>query len=333
MAKFQDVVGQDQIKEHLQNAIAGGKVSHAYLIDGEKSSGKEFVAKIFAMALQCEEKEPGSTDPCGKCHSCRQALSGNQPDIMTLIHEKPGVIGVEDIRTQINQDVYVMPYSSPYKIYIVNEAEKMTPQAQNALLKTLEEPPVYVVILLLTSNVNALLPTIISRCVVLHMRPVQEKLVKQYLMEELEIPDYKAEVCAAFARGNIGRAKALAVSEDFDNVKTEVLSMLKNVREMEIREITAAIKHISDYKADVNDYLDLMAIWYRDVLLYKATSDANQLIFKEEWSGIRACAARSSYEGIENVLEALEKAKKRLNANVNFDLVMELLLLTVKECG
>jgi DNA polymerase-3 subunit delta' len=333
MAKFRDVIGQEHLKDHLQNAITGGKVSHAYLLDGEKDSGKEFIAKIFAMALQCEEKEEGSADPCGKCHSCKQALSGNQPDIITLTHEKPGVIGVEDIRLQINQDVYIMPYSSTYKIYIINEAEKMTPQAQNALLKTLEEPPEYVVILLLTSNVNALLPTIISRSVVLHMRPVQEKLVKQYLMDKLEVPDYKAEVCAAFARGNIGRAKALATSEDFDNVKTEVLSMLKNVRVLEIREITAAIKHISDYKADVNDYLDLMAIWYRDVLLYKATSDANQLIFKEEWSGIRACAARSSYEGIENVLEALDKAKKRLNANVNFDLTMELLLLTVKEYG
>jgi DNA polymerase-3 subunit delta' len=333
MARFQDVIGQDQIKEHLQNAIISGKVSHAYLIDGEKASGKEFIGKLYAMALQCEEREEGSSDPCGICHSCRQALSGNQPDIITLTHEKPGVIGVEDIRTQINQDVYIMPYSSPYKIYLINEAEKMTPQAQNALLKTLEEPPGYVVILLLTSNVNTLLPTIISRSVVLHMRPVQEKLVKQYLMEKLQVPDYKAEVCAAFARGNIGRAKALASSEDFDNVKTEVLSMLKNVREMEIEEITAAIKHISDYKADVNDYLDLMAIWYRDVLLYKATNDANQLIFREEWSGIRACAARSSYEGIETVLEALEKAKKRLNANVNFDLTMELLLLTVKEYG
>jgi DNA polymerase-3 subunit delta' len=337
MAKFRDVVGQDQLKVHLQRAILEGKVSHAYLIEGEKASGKEFIAKIFAMALQCEKRQEAageeSSEPCGECHSCKQALSGNQPDIITLTHEKPGVIGVEDIRAQLNQDVYIMPYSSPYKIYLINEAEKMTTQAQNAILKTLEEPPAYVVIVLLTSNLNALLPTIISRCVLLHMRPVRQDLIKKYLMETLQVPDYKAEVCAAFARGNVGRAKALASSEEFDRVKSEVLSMLKNLREMEIQEITSAIKHISEYKVDVNDYLDLMAIWYRDVLLFKATNDANHLVFREEWSGIRACASRSSYEGIEHVLEALEKAKKRLDANVNFELTMELLLLTVKECG
>lgn len=330
MATFGDIVGQEQIREHLRNAVLTGKISQSYIINGERSSGKEFIAKVFAMALQCEK---GGIDPCQECHSCKQALSGNQPDIIRVLHEKPNSISVDDIRTQINNDVAIKPYSSKYKIYIVNEAEKMTQQAQNALLKTLEEPPEYVVILLLTSNLNALLPTILSRCVVLNMKPVADDQIKKYLMDELKVPDYKADICAAFARGNVGKAKTLASSEDFDNVKQEALALLKNIQDMELYEIVAAIKKISEFKLDINDYLDLFAIWYRDVLLFKATNDANCLIFRDEVQAIKRVADRSSYEGIEKVITALDRAKTRLTANVNLDLTMELLLLEIKENG
>lgn len=178
MAGFRDIIGQEQIKEHLQGALSTGKISHAYIINGEKSSGKEFIAKVFAMALQCEK---GEAEPCQECHSCRQALSGNQPDIIKVTHEKPNTISVGDIRIQVNGDIAVKPYSSPYKIYIINEAEKMSVEAQNAILKTLEEPPAYAVIMLLTDNVDSLLPTILSRCVVLNMKPVADSRIKAYL--------------------------------------------------------------------------------------------------------------------------------------------------------
>ena len=328
MAKFTDIIGQEQIKEHLRGAISTGKVSHAYIINGERSSGKEFIARVFAMALQCEK---GGVEPCGECHSCKQALSNNQPDIVYVSHEKPNTIGVEDIRTQINGDIDVKPYSSPRKIYIMNEGEKMTVQAQNALLKTLEEPPEYAVILILTTQVEALLPTILSRCVVLNMKPVSDALVKKYLMEELAVPDYKANICVAFARGNIGKAKLLASSEEFEKVKDEAITLVKYINDMEINEIVKAIKKISEYKLDVNDYLDILSVWYRDVLLFKATKDVNSLIFKEEIQQIMRVSDRSTYEGIETIVNALQQAKRRLGANVNFDLAMELLLLTIKE--
>ena len=117
MATFHDIIGQEQIKEHLQNAISAKKISHAYIINGEKSSGKEFIARVFAMTLQCEK---GGTEPCQECHSCKQALSDNQPDIIYVSHEKPNTISVDDIRAQINNDIAIKPYSSPYKIYIMN---------------------------------------------------------------------------------------------------------------------------------------------------------------------------------------------------------------------
>ncbi|MCI9073821.1 MAG: DNA polymerase III subunit [Lachnospiraceae bacterium] len=330
MAGFQDIIGQEQLKAHLQGALETKKVSHAYIINGEKSSGKELIARIFAMALQCEQE---GVEPCGQCRSCRQALSGNQPDIIYVSHEKPNTISVDDIRAQVNNDVAIKPYSSRHKVYIVNEAEKMTPQAQNAILKTLEEPPEYAVLLLLVSNVSTLLPTILSRCVLLNMKPVRDALVKKYLMEQLQIPDYKADVCVAFARGNVGKAKALASSEEFENVKSEALALLKYLQDMEIPEIVTAVKKAGEYKLEVNDYLDILAIWYRDVLLFKATADVNHLVFRDEIQTIRKVAGRSSYEGIENVIRSLDKAKRRLDANVNFDLVMELLFLEMKENG
>lgn len=122
MRRFADIVGQEHLKEHLENAIKMDKVSHAYIINGEKNAGKEFIAKTFAMALQCENRQ--GTEPCGECHSCRQALSGNHPDIIFITHEKPGTIGVDDIRRQVNNDVAIKPYKGPKKIYIMNEGEK-----------------------------------------------------------------------------------------------------------------------------------------------------------------------------------------------------------------
>ncbi len=328
MASFSEIYGQPQIVEHFRNAADSGKISHAYIICGERLSGKEFIAKVFAQALTCEQ---GGPDPCNECHSCRQANAGSHPDIIKVMHEKPATIGVEDIRAGVNDTIYIKPYSSDYKIYIINEAEKMTVQAQNALLKTLEEPPSYAVILLLVSNIDVMLPTIVSRCVVLNMKPVPDDMIKGYLMKELQIPDYKADVCTAFAQGNLGKAKALATSEEFDNIKTEAVNLLRYIREMEITDIVSAINKIKEYKIDMNDYLDILSVWYRDVLLFKATNDANHLIFKDEIQYIKNVANQSAYEGIEIILEALEKAKDRLRANVSFDLTMELLLITIKE--
>jgi len=330
MASFEDIIGQEQIKEHFRKSLETGKLSHAYIINGEKASGKEFIANLFAMALQCQGE---GQKPCGQCQSCKQTLSGNQPDIIKVAHEKPNTIGVDDVRSQINNDIAIKPYSSPYKIYIMNEAEKMTPQAQNALLKTLEEPPEYGVIFLLTTNVNSMLQTILSRCVVLNMKPVRDEVMREYLMGQLKVPDYRAEVCIAFARGNVGKAKMLATSEDFETIRDEAISLLKYIVDMDTTEVVAAIKKISEHQMDISDYFDIISIWYRDVLLYKATNDVGHLVFKNEISQIRKVAGRTSYEGIENVLLGIEKAKQRLDANVNFDLTMELLLLEIKENG
>lgn len=328
MKGFKDVIGHKDIIQYIQNVVEQDKVSHAYILNGERGSGKKMLANLFAMTLQCEEQ---GAEPCGECHSCMQAKSGNHPDIIRVLHEKPNTISVDDIRMQINNDIVIKPYSSPYKIYIVPDADLLSVQAQNALLKTIEEPPEYAVIFLLTENAESLLPTIMSRCVMLKLRNIRTTLIRKYLMEQMHIPDYQAEVCAAFAQGNMGRAIMLASSEHFNEIKEEALQLLRYINDMEISEIVSAIRKINNYKLDVSDYLDIMMIWYRDVLIYKATKDVNGVVFADQLKFIKERARKSSYEGIEIILASLEKAKSRLKANVNFDLVMELLLLTIKE--
>ena len=328
MESFKDVVGHKDILKYISSAVENNRVSHAYILNGERGSGKKMLANLFAMTLLCET---GDNEPCGKCHSCKQAESGNHPDIIRVTHEKPNSISVDDIRTQVNNTVDIKPYQGPYKFYIIPQADMMTPQAQNAILKTIEEPPSYAVFLLLTENAETLLPTINSRCVMLKLRNIKDTLIKKYLMENLEIPDYKADMCTAFAQGNMGRAIMLANSDHFNEIREEAVQLLKHISEMELNEIVAAVKNISVYKLEITDYLDIIMIWYRDVLLYKATKEIDKVVFKDQLQSIKEQARKSSYEGIELILESLEKAKARLKANVNFDLVMELLFLTIKE--
>lgn len=328
MAGFQDIIGHNQIVEHLKNAIRMDKISHAYILNGENNAGKMMLAEAFATALQCES---GKEESCMSCRSCRQAAEHNQPDIIYVSHEKPNLISVDDIRYQINNDISIKPYSSKYKIYIVDEAEKMNTQAQNALLKTIEEPPAYGIILLLTTNADAFLPTILSRCITLNLKSVNEELIKEYLMKKYQIPDYQADVCATFSQGNVGKAIQLASSGAFHELKTFALSLVKKLEDMDLYELNGCIQQISEFKTEIQEFLDLLILWFRDVLYMKATNDVNNLIFKDEVYDIKKQATARSYTGIENILQALEQTKVRLKANVNFDLVIELMLLAIKE--
>lgn len=327
MFSFSEIVGHEQIKEHMQAAIRDKKPFHAYLFQGEEGVGKEALARTFAAGLQCQSE---STDkPCKECVSCRQMESGNQPDVIWVTREKVS-LGVDEIREQLCNTMDIKPFSSPYKIYLVPEAEKMTEAAQNALLKTIEEPPEYGIVILMTSNISALLPTIQSRCLTMEFRPLSTAVVESYVKEHCQVPDYQARASAAFAQGNLGKAMRYAKSEDFIERKDHIISLLRHVEQMDLSEMLAVIKDLGTRKDEVRDYIDLMVLWYRDVLLFKATKDINQLLFQDEASYISREASHRSYEKIEEILQAFEKAKVRLRANVNFDITMELMLLALK---
>lgn len=327
MFSFSEIVGHEQIKEHMQAAIRDKKPFHAYLFQGEEGVGKEALARTFAAGLQCQSES--ADKPCKECVSCRQMESGNQPDVIWVTREKAS-LGVDEIREQLCNTMDIKPFSSPYKIYLVPEAEKMTEAAQNALLKTIEEPPEYGIVILMTSNISALLPTIQSRCLTMEFRPLSTAVVESYVKEHCQVPDYQARASAAFAQGNLRKAMRYAKSEDFIERKDHIISLLRHVEQMDLSEMLAVIKDLGTRKDEVRDYIDLMVLWYRDVLLFKATKDINQLLFQDEASYISREASHRSYEKIEEILQAFEKAKVRLRANVNFDITMELMLLTLK---
>ena len=324
---FKDILGNDMVKEHFKKAIEAHKVSHAYILTGEAGMGRKSIANAFAMTLLCEK---GKSEPCMVCHSCKQVLAGSHPDLIYVTHAKSASIGVDDIREQINDTIMIRPYSSYYKIYIVDEAEKMTVQAQNALLKTIEEPPSYAVIILITTNQEAFLPTILSRCVQLKLKPLKDFTVKSYLTDHLGVAERDAELCAAFARGNLGKAIYLASSEEFQLMYQKVMNLVKNVGQMDISMLLECIMEMKNENYDIGEVLDLMQLWYRDVLMYKVTKDMNLLIFKDEYKLINEMGQKVGYAGLEEILGAIDKAKARLEANVNMELVMELLLLTMK---
>ena len=324
---YEEILGNEEIKDHLKAAVEGGRVSHAYLIEGPSGMGKRLIAKAFAAALLCEKGGPA---PCLECPACRRTASGNQTDLIYVTHEKPQMVRVEDIRKQLVSDIVIRP-DSRYKVYIIDDAEKMNEAAQNALLKTIEEPPDYAVVILLAANRTALLPTILSRCVCLEMKPVPDDAVTKFLVHRHDADEEKAKLCAAFAQGIPGKAVLLAQSEDFMNLKEAALALVKRIHEIDAAEMGREIRRINSYHMEPTDYLDLIKVWYRDVLRFKATQDADALIFRDEVSEIRRQSSHVSYSGIMSILDGIDRAKERLRANVNYDLTMELLLRNIRE--
>ncbi len=327
---FPGITGCGEIIGQLRKAGENGRVSHAYLITGEEGCGKRTLSKAFAMMLLCEETDPENR-PCMKCSSCLRADAGNHPDLIFVTHENPRIISVGDIRSQVRDTVDIRPYEGGKKIYILPEAEKMTVQAQNALLKTLEEPPEYVVFLLLSTNPDILLTTIRSRCLRISMSPLPDSVVEQYVREELKIPDYEAKVIAAYAQGNIGRAKKAAGEENFAEIRDRALALVKGIGRMNAAAIREIVKTVAEQKNDIGKLLDIMLICYRDILYYKAAADIDRLVFSNETGLIREKAASISYTGLTDIIEAIEKCGTRLRANVSAELSLELLLYAIRE--
>ena len=150
-------------------------------------------------------------------------------------------------------------------------------------------------------------------------------------MEHMHVPDYEADIHTSYAQGSIGRAEEAASSQYFQEITSQAVTLMKNVDKMSVPELIVALKTIAAEKGNIQNYLEIFQFWFRDVLMFKATKEIDKLVFKQEILKIREQASYRSYENLENILEALEKAKLRLSANVSTDTSLELLFLTIKE--
>lgn len=325
---FQQIIGHEDIIKHFKASIEMDRIAHAYIICGEEESGKRTLSASFAKTLQCEQHGP---DPCNRCQSCLQADSGNHPDIIRVKHENPQSVSVDDIRTHVVDTISVKPYKSKYKIYIIEDGQLMNAQAQNALLKTIEEPPEYGVIIILTTSLDKLLPTVISRCITLNIRPVKERDIYDYLMEHFSLDKDKANFCVEYAQGNLGKAIKLATNEEYQELLQSVIRLETDIFDMDMESIAQAIADCEKYKVSIYEYLDLMQMWYRDILMLKVTGKIDKIMYREEYSTIKKQANYLSYNELEDKAQAIDKAKIRLAANARFEDVMRLLILTLKE--
>ncbi|MCR5608903.1 MAG: DNA polymerase III subunit delta [Lachnospiraceae bacterium] len=321
MYDFDSIIGHNMIKEHLKMVLKTGKISHAYIFSGEKGSGKLTMARTFAKTLQCEKN---GTNPCCQCVSCLQTDDDNQPDIKILTKEKASY-SIREVREQLVNDIEIKPYKSRYKIYIIPEANTLKQDSQNAILKTIEEPPDYAIIILLTENINSFLPTIISRCIVLNFRPVDKELVKNYLIKQ-GIPDYNANMGAVFSQGNIGKALSYASDESFIEIKNDALKIVKYLDETDEYTLIDSVNDMAEPKDNIGQYFDLFQLWFRDMLLLKTGGNKEKLLFKEEYDTLLKQSESRSYMDIDNALSAITKARQRLEANVYTEVVLEMLI-------
>ena len=253
----------------------------------------------------------------------------NHPDVIYVTHEKDA-ISVDDIRQQVSGDVAIRPYQSDRKIYIIENAQKMNVQAQNALLKTIEEPPDYVVILLLTTNADAFLQTIVSRCVRLDLKPISHLMIRDYLMRKYQLPDYQAMLYAVFSQGNLGKAIKIATSADFNEKRQKVIELVTHVRDLFDYQLLDYAREYAKV-ADLGEYLDLLVVWYRDVLLYKSTLQEDSLAFRDASILVRRYAEESSYAGLNQVIDKIAYTRDCMKSNVRKDLILEELLRVMKE--
>lgn len=326
MYNFNEITGNEQIIKSIQSAIRNHMVSHAYIINGDLGSGKKLISGAFAKTLLCEDEKD---KPCDKCTSCRTFDGGNNPDVVYVYPSKTKAISVDDVREQITTNVNIKPYNHKYKVYIIPKADTLTTQAQNALLKTLEEPPEYAVFMLLANNINAFLPTVLSRCVVFTIKPLHPSKVENYLLEKSDVISEKANIYAEYSQGSIGKAIKFAESEEFGQMRKIVVNILINIKNSAYFKLTDAAKELEAFK-DISDVTDMIYMWYRDILVYKTTGIMENIVETDLISNIMNESKNCSYEGLCKIPELIMNTKKQIKQNVNFVFALEMLFINIK---
>ena len=327
MYTFEEIRGNTPLVEQLRRSAASGRSSHAYLFLGGAGAGKRLIANTFAKALQCE----GEKRPCDSCKSCHAFNHGNHPDVIYFQPLKNGkTYTIEDVREQLLETVDLKPFQYEKKIYIIEKADTLNIQSQNALLKTLEEPPAHAVFLLLAERAEAFLPTILSRVVVMKIRPLSAETIADYLMQAGHLAE-ESHILSAYAQGRIGQALELVEDEGFREMRQDILGKLEALPSMSEGEAYLLAKDLEGYKNDLR-FLDIMELWYRDLLTAKCLREEGYLIQRDKKDAIFR-AAKEPAALLAKKAAAVRTARMRLAQNANFRLTMEVMLMDLKETG
>lgn len=337
--KFDGFMGNEVVKNSLKKYIFTNNIFHSLILQGDKGLGKRTLSKIIAKAILCMDKNMETMECCGKCSSCLKFDENNHPDVLYLKLDmkknnsekgadtkKAKSIGVDKVKEIVHKNTEIKPYESKNKIFIIENAELMTVQAQNTLLKTIEEPNKYNIFILLAENEKLFLQTILSRCIMLRLRTVERELCEKIIkIKKTHIGEDVATKYAIFSSGNIGKAFDYIEDETYIELRNQIISILKKINQINPADALMLSKELSEYKSNINEVLDIFLSWYRDLLLVKYKKEN---IFMMDYRELLV-TEKSNYsiKKICNVIDEIEKAKMRIKQNGNLQMILDTLFL------
>ena len=321
---FKEIIGHERQIENLRNAINNNSISHSYLFEGEEGLGKKKVALAFSKSLLCQEQ---GDQACNTCSSCIKFDSENHPDFKLISANKKGTIVIEEVE-KIIKGVSTAPFEGKRKVFIIDDSHRMNMEAMNTLLKTLEEPPSFMNIILISSYSNKLLSTILSRCQRIRFYPIENSQIIKLLEENKSLDPAQASFIADFSKGSIGKSIELSESEDFFDKRDGVIQIIDNILKGDDTRALSSVKFFNDNKDDIEAILDIILYWFRDLLIFKELGNTALIINKDK---IEILSKQSSidFNKINGIIEKIEQTRVNINSNVNFALSIETMLLKI----
>ncbi len=318
---FNKVIGQEHAAGLLKKAIEEKRLAHAYLFIGPEGVGKSLLAKVFAKALNCEK---GAADPCGECISCKKIEGNIHPDVVILSPEgKSSQIGIDAIR-KIGATMSLKPYEGRTKVFMIDGADKMTEEAANSLLKTLEEPPKDTVLVLLASNMFKLQPTIVSRCQKVLFHPLGERAIMKELIERYGLDEKKAACVSRFSEGRLGRAIEVLEGEALAK-RNKVVDEFLTPKQFGYEDTWL----YGEPREKINETLNALAVYFRDLLVFSLSKDQGLLVNLDRAADISRDAARYPAERLERIIEIIADTQEQIKRNANIKIALSCMRLNI----
>lgn len=324
---FIDVIGQETAVRILQDELDSGRINHAYLFLGKDGVGKKTLAFQFAKALNCQEK---GEDSCDNCINCRRIDHFNHPDVKLIGVEEGNAIKIDQIR-ELQRDLAYKPYESTWKIYIIDQADRMTEEAANSLLKTLEEPPEYGIIILLAEELSKLLPTVISRCQQIYLNRLSSDLVKERIFEQVK-NEKKARLIARLADGSLGTALNLVNNNEYLLQREKIFDFLSRIMEVERYKILNFASDLKDLLSNDEGNFPLFSLlisWYRDIIMW-IEGNEDEIVNNDYLERIKLQADMYTIDELISIVNLIKETKKYIKFNVRKDLSLQVLLLKIR---